>query len=203
MKLRSRQSQPEARLHAHRVARRHRDHRGFDRPAASGRSIGPGSGPSHPVHQQPEADRDRDPQLHQRQQRVPAGDHVPDQPLAPAGNECYTSGSWFLAMSQYFEQGNALQRHELQVNVYTPQNATVSAVGQSMLWCPSDSVITNLQFTYPAGAVMATPLTMYYSSYAGNTGSVVPVVRAHRPHPPRPLRLASSAPAIPTPRPTD
>ena len=49
-----------------------------------------------------------------------------------------------------------------------------------MLWCPSDSVITNLQFTYPAGTVMATPLTMYYSSYAGNTGTVVPVVRPDR-----------------------
>ena len=32
-------------------------------------------------------------------------------------------------------------------------------------------MITNLKFTYPAGTVMATPLTMYYSSYAGNTGS--------------------------------
>ena len=88
-----------------------------------------------------------------------------------ASNGCYTSGSWFLAMSQYFEQGNVYNAMNFSVNVYTPQNATVSASGQSMLWCPSDSVITNLKFTYPAGTVMATPLTIYYSSYAGNTGS--------------------------------
>ena len=39
-----------------------------------------------------------------------------------------------------------------------------------MLWCPSDSVITNMNITYPAGTVVATPFTVYYSSYAGCTG---------------------------------
>ena len=87
-----------------------------------------------------------------------------------AANACYTSGSWFVAMAQYFEQGNAFNATNFMVNMYTPQNTTISALGQSTLWCPSDSVITNLQFTYPAGAVTATPLTMYYTSYAGNTG---------------------------------
>jgi prepilin-type N-terminal cleavage/methylation domain-containing protein/prepilin-type processing-associated H-X9-DG protein len=87
-----------------------------------------------------------------------------------AGNQCFTSGSWFVAMSQYFEQGNVYNAVNFMVNMYTPQNTTVSALGQSMLWCPSDSVITNLQFTYAAGAVTATPLTMYYTSYAANTG---------------------------------
>ena len=91
-------------------------------------------------------------------------------PLAPAGQNCFTSGSWFLAMSQFFEQGSVYNAMNFQVNVYTAQNATVSGVGQSMLWCPSDSVITNLNFTYPANTVTATPLTDYYSSYAGNTG---------------------------------
>ena len=85
------------------------------------------------------------------------------------------------------------------VNMYTPQNTTISALGQSMLWCPSDSVITNLQYTYPAGAVTATPLTMYYSSYAGNIGRVVPVVRSDRRFRRRLPPLASSAPRILTP----
>ena len=87
-----------------------------------------------------------------------------------AANACYTSGSWFIAMSQYFEQGNVYNAVNFMVNMYTVQNTTISALGQSMLWCPSDSVITNLQYTYPAGAVTANPLTMYYSSYAGCTG---------------------------------
>jgi prepilin-type N-terminal cleavage/methylation domain-containing protein/prepilin-type processing-associated H-X9-DG protein len=87
-----------------------------------------------------------------------------------AANACYTSGSWFMAMAQYFEQGNAFNATNFMVNMFTPQNTTVSALGQSMLWCPSDSVITNLQYTYPAGAVTSTPLTMYYTSYAACTG---------------------------------
>jgi prepilin-type N-terminal cleavage/methylation domain-containing protein/prepilin-type processing-associated H-X9-DG protein len=85
-------------------------------------------------------------------------------------NNCFTSGSWLVAMSQYFEQSTVYNAMNFSVNIYTVQNTTVSAVGQSMLWCPSDSVITNLQFTYPAGKVVATPLTMFYSSYAGCTG---------------------------------
>jgi prepilin-type N-terminal cleavage/methylation domain-containing protein/prepilin-type processing-associated H-X9-DG protein len=85
-------------------------------------------------------------------------------------NQCYTSGSWFVSVSQYFEQGNVYNAMNFSINVYTPENTTVSAIGQSMLWCPSDGVITNLQFTFPAGTVVATPLTMYYSSYAGCTG---------------------------------
>ena len=70
-----------------------------------------------------------------------------------AANACYTSGSWFVAMSQYFEQGNVYNAMNFQVSMYTAINGTVSALGQSMLWCPSDSVITNLQYTYPAGAL--------------------------------------------------
>jgi len=87
-----------------------------------------------------------------------------------AANACYTSGSWFIAMSQYFEQGNVYNACNFMVNMYTSQNATVSALGQSMLWCPSDSVITNLQFTYAPGQIMNSALTMYYTSYAGCTG---------------------------------
>ena len=36
-------------LHAHRAARRHRDHRGPDRPVAPGRAGGPRGGPAHPA----------------------------------------------------------------------------------------------------------------------------------------------------------
>ena len=92
-------------------------------------------------------------------------------PLLPTGQNCYTSGSWFLAMSQYFEQGNVYNAMNFSLNVYTDQNATISALGQSMLWCPSDGVIVNFQNTYTPGQVVNGSLTMYYSSYAGNVGS--------------------------------
>jgi prepilin-type N-terminal cleavage/methylation domain-containing protein/prepilin-type processing-associated H-X9-DG protein len=87
------------------------------------------------------------------------------------GAWCYTSGSWLVAICNYFEQANVYNAVNFNVNMFTPQNSTVSAMGQSVLWCPSDPVITGLQYNYPAGQVMSTSLTMYYSSYAANTGT--------------------------------
>ncbi len=92
----------------------------------------------------------------------------PEQALA-----CYTSGSWLASMSQYFEQGTVFNSINFMVNMYTAQNTTVSGVGLSMLWCPSDPVITGLTYTYPAGTVCATALPMYYTSYGANTGYVM------------------------------
>jgi prepilin-type N-terminal cleavage/methylation domain-containing protein/prepilin-type processing-associated H-X9-DG protein len=86
---------------------------------------------------------------------------------------CYTSGSCWVSLSQYFEQGQVFNSVNFMVSMYTPQNTTISGVGMSVLWCPSDSVITGLNFTYPAGAVTSTPLPMYYSSYAACTGYVM------------------------------
>jgi len=88
-----------------------------------------------------------------------------------AANACYTSGSWLLSESNFFEQTGVYNAVNFSLNLYTPQNATVSALGQSVLWCPSDPVITGLKYTYPAGAVIATPLTMYYTSYGACAGT--------------------------------
>ena len=90
-----------------------------------------------------------------------------------AGGTCYTSGSWLVSMSQYFEQGSVYNSVNFLVNMYTAQNTTVSGTGLSMLWCPSDPIITGLTHTYAAGTVCSTPLPMYYTSYAGNTGYVM------------------------------
>ncbi len=86
-----------------------------------------------------------------------------------AGN-CYTSNSFLVALSQYFEQGSLFNATNFSVNMYTAQNTTISGTGISMLWCPSDSVITGLTYTYPAGTVCSTALPMKYSSYAGCSG---------------------------------
>jgi prepilin-type N-terminal cleavage/methylation domain-containing protein/prepilin-type processing-associated H-X9-DG protein len=88
------------------------------------------------------------------------------------GQTCYTSGSWFVSMSQFFEQNQVFNATNFLVSMYTAQNSTISGIGMSMLWCPSDPIITGLTYTYPAGTVQATALTMYYTSYAGNTGYV-------------------------------
>ena len=83
-------------------------------------------------------------------------------------------------MSQYFEQGNVYNAMNFQVNIYTPQNTTVSALGQSTLWCPSDSVITNLQFTYPAGTSHRHAADRLLLVVRRLHGPVVPVVRPDR-----------------------
>jgi prepilin-type N-terminal cleavage/methylation domain-containing protein/prepilin-type processing-associated H-X9-DG protein len=92
----------------------------------------------------------------------------PEQALA-----CYTSGSCWVSMSQYFEQGQVFNSVNFLVSMYTAQNTTVSGVGMSLLWCPSDPIITGLNFTYPAGAVCSTALPMYYTSYAACTGDIM------------------------------
>lgn len=54
-----------------------------------------------------------------------------------AGGQCYTSGSWFVAMSNYFEQSNLYNAINFSVNMYTPANSTISGTGQSMLGAPA------------------------------------------------------------------
>jgi len=103
----------------------------------------------------------------------PMGIQFQANPEASTPGSCYTSGSWFVSMAQFFEQGNVFNAVNYNVNMFTAQNTTVSAIGQSMLWCPSDPVITGLQYTYPAGTVAQTALTMKYTSYAGNTGELM------------------------------
>src|SRR5829696_10553329 len=76
----SRAANPPPRLYAHRVARRHRDHRHPHRPAAPGRAEGPGGGQPDEVFEQPEADRPGRPQLREHE-REPALLQA-DQPTA-------------------------------------------------------------------------------------------------------------------------
>ena len=74
-----------SRLYADRTARRHRDYRGPDRPAAARRAIGPRGSPAGPVHQQPQANRPGHAQLPHRDRDVPAGWHRGRDRLFRAG----------------------------------------------------------------------------------------------------------------------
>ena len=95
------------------------------------------------------------------------------QPNPAQGGACWTSGSWLVAMSNYYEQASLYNSMNFSLYIYTPQNTTVSAVGLSMMWCPSDSVITGLTQTFPPGQTSSTPFTMKYTSYLGSTGPVM------------------------------
>ncbi len=87
-----------------------------------------------------------------------------------ASGNCYTSGSCWVSLSQYFEQGSLFNAVNFSVNMYTAQNTTISGTGLNVMWCPSDPVITGLAYTYAAGQVCSTALPMRYSSYGANAG---------------------------------
>jgi prepilin-type N-terminal cleavage/methylation domain-containing protein/prepilin-type processing-associated H-X9-DG protein len=84
---------------------------------------------------------------------------------------CWTSGSCLVAMSGYFEQGTVFNSCNFSLNMYAAANTTVSGVGISMLWCPSDPRVAD-PYTFPAGSVgtSATALPMRYTSYGMSAG---------------------------------
>lgn len=93
------------------------------------------------------------------------------QPWDDPAHGCSTSFSWLVAVSQDFPSKTAYNAMNFSVNMYSPQNTTVSGIGLSELWCPGDPVISGMSHTYPAGSVTATPLPMRYTSYAANAGT--------------------------------
>jgi prepilin-type N-terminal cleavage/methylation domain-containing protein/prepilin-type processing-associated H-X9-DG protein len=85
---------------------------------------------------------------------------------------CWTSGSCLVALTMYMEQVAIFNATNFQVNMYNAPNTTISAIGISSLWCPSDPRVTDF-FTYPVGAVPTLPglaLPMHFTSYGANAG---------------------------------
>jgi len=84
----------------------------------------------------------------------------------------WTSGSCLIPLMQYTEQQQVFNAVNFDINMYNAPNTTVSGIGISTLWCPSDGTISN-KYTYPASAGAAldnVALPMYYSSYGACTG---------------------------------
>jgi prepilin-type N-terminal cleavage/methylation domain-containing protein/prepilin-type processing-associated H-X9-DG protein len=88
----------------------------------------------------------------------------------PFGGYCWTSGGWTLPALQYTEQLPLFNAINFNWDLYTAPNSTVNGTGVSLLWCPSDSVITNYNHYYAGGGLDGSNFTMYYSSYAANSG---------------------------------
>jgi prepilin-type N-terminal cleavage/methylation domain-containing protein/prepilin-type processing-associated H-X9-DG protein len=89
-------------------------------------------------------------------------------------NYPYTSGSVFINISSYFEQGVIYNNINFNLNMYDAVNTTVSGFGVSSLWCPSDGTISQShQYSASDNAALEpnVPLLMYYSSYGGCTGT--------------------------------
>jgi prepilin-type N-terminal cleavage/methylation domain-containing protein/prepilin-type processing-associated H-X9-DG protein len=88
------------------------------------------------------------------------------------GGTCYTSGSCLVSLGQYFEQQQVYNAMNFNLNMYVAANTTISGVGMSVLWCPSDAKVAEA-YTYPATAGAAldpVALPMHYTSYGANSG---------------------------------
>jgi len=80
----------------------------------------------------------------------------------------------FVALTAFYEQGSVFNALNSSIMLYQAPNSTVSGVGISMLWCPSDGVIAGLRYPgAPGDGWDDSPIPMTYSSYAGNMGPFV------------------------------
>jgi prepilin-type processing-associated H-X9-DG protein len=80
----------------------------------------------------------------------------------------------FVALTQYYEQGNIFNSLNTSVMIYMYPNSTVNGLGLSLLWCPSDGEIAGLRYPgLPGDGWDCSPIPMTFSSYAGNLGTLV------------------------------
>jgi prepilin-type N-terminal cleavage/methylation domain-containing protein/prepilin-type processing-associated H-X9-DG protein len=80
----------------------------------------------------------------------------------------------FVALTAFYEQGSVFNSLNSSIMLYEAQNSTVSGVGVSMLWCPSDGSIVGLRYPGATGDGWdCAPIPMTFTSYAGNLGPLV------------------------------
>jgi len=94
-------------------------------------------------------------------------------PYSVAG--LWTSGSMFVPLGQYMEQRPLYDAMNFDWNMYNVVNVTISGIGVSALWCPSDGGVDRVRTLDPS--ICFDPLgpnqqmNMYYTSYAGCAGT--------------------------------
>ncbi len=86
-----------------------------------------------------------------------------------------SSHSVFVSLLPYLEQVPLYDSVNFTMSIWTAPNLTISAIGVSTLWCPSDPTAREAR-TFDPGANFFDPLPpsgfqMRYSSYSGNAGS--------------------------------
>jgi prepilin-type N-terminal cleavage/methylation domain-containing protein/prepilin-type processing-associated H-X9-DG protein len=88
-----------------------------------------------------------------------------------SGSMTASSHSIFVAVLPFMEQRSLFDGINFDFNIYNTPNYTVHAVGLSILWCPSDSAVSQMVIL-PDGAMYESGMVrMHYTSYAGSTGT--------------------------------
>ena len=96
-----------------------------------------------------------------------------EQRIAPGGATGfpYISGGVFLALLSQLDQRPTYDAMNFSINLFTADNATVSAIGIGTLCCPSDPLITYARALPDGDFWDPGAFTMHYTSYAGSTGT--------------------------------
>ena len=77
----------------------------------------------------------------------------------------------FVRMLPYYEQSTLANAYNYSLHFAMAQNNTVCGTGLSMLWCPSDGLITNLATLISGWNIDGSDQVLTYSSYAGSVGT--------------------------------
>jgi prepilin-type N-terminal cleavage/methylation domain-containing protein/prepilin-type processing-associated H-X9-DG protein len=101
------------------------------------------------------------------EQRLTPGGYLID----PATGTPFISGGIFLALAPHLEQKPVYDAMNFDLNLFTAFNATVSAIGISSLWCPSDPAISASTLCNNGDFYDPGVFTMRHCSYAGSTGT--------------------------------
>jgi prepilin-type N-terminal cleavage/methylation domain-containing protein/prepilin-type processing-associated H-X9-DG protein len=80
----------------------------------------------------------------------------------------------FVPLTQFYEQGAIFNALNTSVMIYQYPNSTISGIGLSILWCPSDAGVIGLRYPGQLGDGWDnSPIPMTFSSYAGNLGPLI------------------------------
>jgi prepilin-type N-terminal cleavage/methylation domain-containing protein/prepilin-type processing-associated H-X9-DG protein len=92
------------------------------------------------------------------------------------GGGAHNAHSVFVAVAPQLEQSGGYNTYNFSQNFHQPANYTVAGLGLSVLWCPSDTSITQrnplstIANGYGDNSAFAATFSMSYSSYSGIMG---------------------------------
>jgi prepilin-type N-terminal cleavage/methylation domain-containing protein/prepilin-type processing-associated H-X9-DG protein len=86
-------------------------------------------------------------------------------------NGYFVGSSLFVRMLPYLEQQVLANAYNYSLINWTADNATVGAVGLSVLWCPSDGLTSGLHVPFAGWGWDGSTQVLTYTSYAGNMGT--------------------------------
>ena len=84
----------------------------------------------------------------------------------------WTSGSMYVPLMLYMDNKPVYDATNFNMTMYNAANLTISGIGVSTLWCPSDGTVSSPDPINPLSIDGAPgPNNIYHTSYAGNAGT--------------------------------